>query len=296
MDEGKLRWDEPVREAYPDFRLADEARTSAIQVQHLFCACVGARRQDMEMIFEFAGHKPADLFREISTMQLTTGFGETFQYNNQLTAAGGFIAGHAALPSEKDLSKAYARALRSKVLDKLGMKDSTLDQGEVLKRDNHAMPHRLDWGGDNEKVDLSMERFVDPIAPAGARWSTARDMGKYLQLQLARGVLPGGARLVSEANLGRTQTGQVKVSDKTSYGMGWLVGKYRGLNAIEHSGGTMGFNSDLVFFPDLGIGLFIVGNRSPTAISGALQRTDKNGKPALLLKAEQSEYLFERQP
>ncbi len=269
VDAGVIRWDEPVREAYPDFRLADEGRSKAIQMQHLFCACVGAPRQDMEMLFEFAGKKPADLFHVVATMQLTSEFGETFQYNNQLTAAGGFIAAHAALPKESDFAKAYARVLRERVLDKLAMSSSTLDPAEVVRRGNYALPHRLDWGGGNEKLDLGVERFALPIAPGGALWSTANDMAKYLQLQLSRGVLPSGERLVSEANLGRTQTAQVKVSDKQGYGMGWLVGRWRGLSVIEHSGATMGFNSDLVVFPDLGLGMFIVANRSPGAMATA---------------------------
>src|SRR5207302_9933930 len=100
---------------------------------------------------------------------------------------------------------------------------------------------------------------------------TADDMAKYLAFQLAHGALPDGTRLVSEANLARTQTPQVKLSDKAGYGMGWVIGKYRGLTAVEHNGGTMGFNSDLVFFPELGLGLFLVANRSPAVMATALR-------------------------
>ena len=64
-------------------------------------------------------------------------------------------------------------------------------------------------------------------------------MAKYLRLQLDR-----GKGVVSEKNLDRTQTPQVAVGDKVGYGMGWLVGKYRGLVAVEHSGGTLGFSSN----------------------------------------------------
>lgn len=33
----------------------------------------------------------------------------------------------------------------------------------------------------------------------------------------------------------------------------------------------MGFNSDLVFFPEIGVGMFVVGNRSPAAMHGAVR-------------------------
>lgn len=269
VDRGQLSWDTKVEAVYPSFELGD-ARAAELEIQHLFCACVGAPRQDMELLFEFAHKKPGDVFGEVATMKLTTGFGETFQYNNQLTAAGGYIAGHVAT-SDKDVGRAYAAALTSRVLAPLAMTSTSLDEQAVQKRGDYAMPHHLDWAGVTETLPLALERFVKPYAPAGALWSTADDMAKYLEMQIARGKTPGGERVVSEKNLERTQTAQIEVSDQTGYGMGWLVGKYRGLVAVEHSGGTMGFNSDLVFFPEIGVGMFIAGNRSPSLLNGAVR-------------------------
>ncbi|MFN3200423.1 MAG: serine hydrolase domain-containing protein [Bradymonadia bacterium] len=269
VDEGKLRWEMPVTEAKSDFTLAD-ARGAALQIQHLFCACVGAPRQDMEMLFQFGDKQPADIFGEVAQLKLTTDLGETFQYNNQLTAAGGYIAGQVTFPEMKDPGAAYARALRTRVLDPLGMGDTVIDQ-EGLGSKAHAMPHRMDWSGRSDVLPMSMETFVDPYAPAGALWSTADDMVKYLQLQLARGVAPSGKRVVSEANLRRTQTSQVKVHDTAGYGMGWIEGTYKGLRVVGHGGATMGFNSDLLFFPDLGVGFFVVANRSPAMLHGAVK-------------------------
>src|SRR5690606_1872475 len=123
VDEGKLAWETKVKQVYPSFALGDE-RADTLQIRHLFCACVGAPRQDMELLFEFANKTPKDVFTEVAKMKLTTGFGETFQYNNQLTAVGGYVAGHVAEPRERDLARAYDKALRARVLDKIGMKDT----------------------------------------------------------------------------------------------------------------------------------------------------------------------------
>lgn len=267
VDDGKLRWEQPAAEAYPEFRLADAARTQDVQMQHLFCACTGAPRQDMELIFEFSKVAPKDVFREISKIPLTTAFGETFQYNNQLTAAGGFIAGRIAEPSVKEPGAAFSKALRARVLDKAGMSDTVLEVSRVQSRGNYALPHGIELDASTSLVPLTNEGFVTPIAPAGALWSTANDMAKYIELQLGHGQMKNGTRVVSEANLTRTQTSQVAVSNDVGYGLGWAIGKQRGLTVIEHSGGTIGFNSDVAFFPELGVGLFIVGNRSPTPMT-----------------------------
>jgi CubicO group peptidase (beta-lactamase class C family) len=270
VDGGAAKWETPASEAFPSFRVADPARTRSITLQHLFCACVGAPRHDMELLFEYAEVKPADVFNQIAAFELTTAFGETFQYNNQLTAAGGFIAGRLTFPKERDLGRAYGRALRERVLDKAGMKDTTLDANAVKRRGNFAMPHTLDWSGESRELDPALERFVEPIAPAGGLWSTANDMAKYLELQLGHGSR-NGAGVVSAENLARTQTTQIQAGKNLGYGMGWLVGSYKGLKVIEHSGGTLGFNADVAFFPDIGVGLFLVANRSPAAIAEALR-------------------------
>src|SRR5262249_10198285 len=46
VDEHKLRWDQPVIELFPDFRLGDAETTRQVLVRHLLCACTGLPRQD----------------------------------------------------------------------------------------------------------------------------------------------------------------------------------------------------------------------------------------------------------
>src|SRR5262249_30407530 len=53
VDEKKLRWDEPVIDVYPKFKLGDADTTKKVLVKNLICACTGLPRQDLEWIFEF---------------------------------------------------------------------------------------------------------------------------------------------------------------------------------------------------------------------------------------------------
>ena len=41
VDEKKLRWDEPVTEAYPSFKLGDANTTKQVLIKNLVCACTG---------------------------------------------------------------------------------------------------------------------------------------------------------------------------------------------------------------------------------------------------------------
>ena len=58
VDEGKMRWDQPVMELFPAFRLGDDATTKQVLVKHLICACTGMPRQDMEWLFEYRNETP----------------------------------------------------------------------------------------------------------------------------------------------------------------------------------------------------------------------------------------------
>src|SRR4029077_1422626 len=82
VDRRKLRWDEPVIEAYPRFKLGDADVTRKVLVMHLICACTGLPRQDLEWIFEFKNAPPETSLALLGAMQPTSRFGEVFQYSN----------------------------------------------------------------------------------------------------------------------------------------------------------------------------------------------------------------------
>lgn len=45
-----------------------------------------------------------------------------------------------------------------------------------------------------------------------------------------------------------------------SYGLGWMVGKYRGLQYLDHGGNTLGFTSGLAFMPEKQMGVVVLTN------------------------------------
>src|SRR5262249_30537201 len=124
-DEKKLRWDEPVTELYPAFKLGDAATTKAVLVKHLVCACTGMPRQDLEWLLEYKNETPASALRLLGAMQPTSKFGEVFQYSNLMAAAAGYIGGTTALP-EKELGAAYDGGVRTEGVQPPGLPTSAL--------------------------------------------------------------------------------------------------------------------------------------------------------------------------
>ena len=122
-----------------------------------------------------------------------------------MVAAGGFAVAVADGGSPTDLCHAYAIALRERVLNPIGMPRSTLALTQVVRDNNYATPHAEDITGVLHQLPLLEDNlWMIPVAPSGALWSSAREMVRYLQTELGRGVAPAGIRVVSEANLERT--------------------------------------------------------------------------------------------
>src|SRR4051812_36133112 len=261
VDAKKLRWDEPVVEAYPKFKLGDAATTKSVLVKHLVCACTGMPRQDMEWIFEFQKASPESAMNLLGTMQPTSKFGELFQYSNLMAAAAGYVGASLYEPSV-ELGAAYDHAMAKQVFGPLGMKDTTFDFKRAL-RGNHASPHGQDADGHLKVARMDLNYAIVPARPAGGVWTSAHDLAQYVQMELARGKLPDGTVLVSEENLMARRAPQVKVGEDVNYGMGLTVRTEWGIPVVHHGGDLLGYHSDMMWFPEHGVGAVILTNSDP---------------------------------
>ncbi len=258
VDEKKLKWDEPVAEAYPSFKLGDAETTKKVLVKNLICACTGMPRQDLEWMFEFKNATPESTLALLGTMQPTSKFGEVFQYSNLMAAAAGYIGGHLVYP-KMELGAAYDKAMQQRIFDPLEMKSTTFDFARALAG-NHASPHGDDVDGKPAVANMALDYSIVPARPAGGVWTSAGDLIRYVQLELAQGKLPNGKQLVSAENLLARRAPQIAVGEDETYGMGLRVDRKYGIPVVSHGGGIAGFKSDFFFLPDFGIGAVLLTN------------------------------------
>jgi CubicO group peptidase (beta-lactamase class C family) len=258
VDDKKLKWDEPVIDVYPSFKLGDAETTKKVLVKNLICACTGLPRQDLEWLFEFKNATPESTLALLGTMQPTSKFGEVFQYSNLMAAAAGYIGAHLVYPNQ-ELGAAYDKAMQQKIFDPLGMKFTTFDYARALAGD-HASPHGDDVDGKPTLASMAFNYSIVPARPAGGVWTSAGDLIRYVQLELAKGKLPSGKQLVSEENLLARRAPQISVGEDSTYGMGLVVDRKYGIPVVSHGGSMAGFKSNLYFLPDSGIGAVLLTN------------------------------------
>jgi hypothetical protein len=116
------------------------------------------------------------------------------------------------------------------------------------------------------------ESPVDPVPAAGAAWSTAEDVGKWMRFLLDSGRVRG-QRLVSEGQFKELFKPQAFVSPGEfyptaeltkphwmTYGLGWFQQDYRGKFVAMHTGSIDGRTAIIGIVPEDRVGVYIFGN------------------------------------
>jgi CubicO group peptidase (beta-lactamase class C family) len=258
VDAQKLKWNEPVTEAYPSFKLGGADTTRQVQIKHLVCACTGLPRQDFEWLFQFKSFTPASTFTLLGNMQPTSRFGEVFQYSNLMAAAAGYIGAHLYDPSA-ELGAAYDEAMQKQIFTPLGMMHTTFDM-QRAQHGNFASPHGDDVDGHPAVASMDNNYSIVPFRPAGGVWTSAHDLARYAMLELSRGKLPDGEQLVSKENLLMRRKPQIATGEDETYGMGLETTTRWGVPVIHHGGSMFGYKSDWMILPDSGIGAVLLTN------------------------------------
>ena len=122
---------------------------------------------------------------------------------------------------------------------------------------------------------MASVELIDNVGPAGSINASALDMSKWLEVQLARGVLPDGKRLFSTAQANAMWTPQTLLPTPQSlppgpfgdtaprfsaYALGWGVSDYRGHRIYSHDGGVPGGVSTVMVVPDIHLAFAVMTN------------------------------------
>jgi CubicO group peptidase (beta-lactamase class C family)/pimeloyl-ACP methyl ester carboxylesterase len=271
VDQGVFDWDTPVVEVLPSFKVADPGVTEEITMGNLVCACTGVPRRDLEWLFNASDLSAEDVVESLADFEFFTDFGEAFQYSNQMVATGGYLAALAAGGEYGDLYQHYVDILQAQVLDPIGMPNSTFSFEQVVTSGNYATPYGRTATGEIVELPLSDEEVLVPMGPAGALWSNVLDMANYLITDINQGQTAGGTQVVSSENLAVTWEPQVDITADASYGLGWIIEDYDGLQVLSHGGNTFGFSSELAFLPELDLGISILTNQRASAFNPSVR-------------------------
>lgn len=279
VDAGKLGWEDPVVDHLPEFRMSDPRVTGMMTVRDLLTHRSGLPLGAGDLLLYPRTDRTAeDVLKALPFFKPAHGFRAGYAYDNTLYIVAGLLLQRVSGLSWDDF-------VRTRIFAPLGMTEAVTNPTMQLSH-NHAGRHtRLGppvIGMGPLKVIAADEGAV--IGPAGGIAVSAAQIVPWLQVQLARGALPDGRRLWSEAQADELWRPQTIVSSSpgptpeaparpvlAAYALGWGVADYRGRRMLSHGGGLAGQITRTALLPDQGVGLAVFSNSQEEDAVSALR-------------------------
>jgi CubicO group peptidase (beta-lactamase class C family) len=269
VDEGRMRFDDPVWTYLPTFRVADPFVSRHATIRDLLAHRTGL--ENATGAWYGSTSSRAEIIKQrFPFLKQEYDFRSRMLYNNLML----MTAGEAAAAVE---GVSFEELMHRRLFTPLGMTSTVVNYPEVKPGSNIVAPHREIDG----KWVAVPHRNTTNIGGAGGYYSSARDMAQYLRFQLGNGVYRG-KRLVSERSMAEMRSVQISnlapvfISDSgvtsLGYGLGWFLQYYRGHRAIDHGGSIDGMLTAMTILPEDQIGVVILTNRDGHAMHNALVR------------------------
>lgn len=269
VDEEVITWDTPIVEFIPEFRLADEGAAQQITLRQALNHTSGV--SGMVTLFLIGtGVAPETAIEFLADIPLQTPPGESYEYENYINSLGAYMAAVASgAEYGNNLFDVYSELMQSRVFDPIGMESATFSIETTLASGNFAVPHFASLNGTLGETGFTFTPTnywdVQAANPVGGIRANALDMGRYLITLLGNGTTADGTKIASPENLLETWTPQIEKNpdpylESASYGLGWNIVSYQGVELITHDGNIGGFTSRMGFIPDADIGIVVLTN------------------------------------
>ncbi len=258
VSEGVVSFDARIADLDPGFRFADPYPTAEVTVRDLFAhrsGLPGTAGDDLEDI----GYDRAEVLRRLRFVPPSSSFRAGYSYSN-------FGLTEAAVAAARATGKSWEEIAEEKLYRPLGMNATSSRHADFLARVDRAALHVKLGGAWVAKID----RDPDAQAPAGGVSSSARDLARWMRLELGGG-LYDGKRLIGQAAIDATHAplmtrGANPVTGATSfYGLGWNVEFGRHGLSFGHAGAfSVGARTLVTLYPEAKLGVVVLSNAFPT--------------------------------
>lgn len=273
VEHGEVKLDDPIRLYLPPTVKVPTRKGKEITLVHLATHMSGLPRLDdsgrakLKAVLQgnvanpYKSYGAADLYRFLSTYELTRDIGAQNEYSN----LGMGLLGHLLT---RKANMTYEELLVRRICEPLGMRSTRITLSAELR--NRLAPAYVTTSMPAVNWDF------DALAGCGAIRSTANDMLRYLAANL------GLAKTPLEPAITLCHQVRAKTDDKNmDQALGWII--YNNPDAkrreIWHNGGTLGYRSFTGFVEEAKVGVVVLSN------TGSADDVDAAGMAILSLIA-----------
>ncbi|MEO7066360.1 MAG: serine hydrolase [Rhodanobacter sp.] len=280
-EQGKLNMDDRVIDHLPWFRMSNDYVTHEMRIKDLLAHRSGLSLGAGDLLYwPPTSYTTKEVVQRLRNVPIKNSFRGSYAYDNILFAV-------ATLVIEEASGQTYANYVRDHIFKPVGMTESLIDKTYLKPGMDVAMGHA--------KYDFKDLKPVPPMAwlndpGAGGIYASVHDLAKWMNVQLAGGVLPKtGAdgkpeRLFSAASqkqmwsmLTPITIGKPPIPELApltpqfyGYGEGWFLSDYRGQRLVWHTGGWPGMVSRVTLVPGTDLGVVVLTNQESGAAFNAV--------------------------
>ncbi|WP_443939219.1 serine hydrolase [Pedobacter sp. MW01-1-1] len=269
--DGKLSFEDKAVSLLPTLRFYNEEMNSQIILRDLMAHRTGLSRYDYSW-FLFNSANRDSLIARVKYMKPTAAVREKWFYNNFMYVAQGMIV-------ERLTGKTWEQNIQEKFFTPLEMTRSNTDIKAFQSDSDASLPYTVIKDTEIKKIPYYN---ISGMGPAGSINSSANDMANWLKLWINGGkfkqkeILPASyileaasSQMVMEAAL------PAKHADVflANYGLGWMIGSYRGHYMVEHGGNINGFSASVALFPSDKLGIVVLSNQNGSKVPALVRNS-----------------------
>lgn len=261
VEEGKIKWDDKVRDYIPEFKLYNPYVSEDFTIRDLLThrSGLGLGAGDLMFFPDGSDFTTKDIIYNLRFLKQVSGFRTKYDYDNNLYIVAGEVVSRVT-------GKSWPDFVEERIMAPLGMTSSAglferlKDKGNVI--DGHANVEGT--------VKVIRRSSVRTGAAAGGVNSNITDLIKWVQALLSQGKYNGDKRLVSESVIKELWSPQTIIAVNTlgpynthfaAYGLGFFLNDINGYKQVTHTGGLEGMVTQITMIPEIGLGIIVLTNQ-----------------------------------
>ncbi len=261
----KIGWDDRIAAIDRNFQLSSADTTQEVTIRDFLCHRSGLATESGDFLEDLMYSRPEILYR-MRYLPLPGQFRKSYAYSN-------FGYTTAAIAAATKIGKPWETIAEEQLYMPLEMTSTSSRFSDYEDRSNKAALHIFVNG---EPVNRFV-RDADAEAPAGGVSSSARDLVKWMRLQLNEGKW-NGKQLIDAAALEETHKPEICPAAPASalkdcpggsyYGLGWDVRTNElGHTQVGHSGAFfLGASTTVYLIPEDHLGVLVLTNAMPIGL------------------------------
>lgn len=263
VDEGKIKWDDKVRDYIPEFKLYNPYVTEEFTIRDLLThrSGMGLGAGDLMLFPDGSDFTVKDIIHNLRYLKQVSGFRTKYDYDNNLYIVAGEIIARVS-------GKSWPEFVEERIIQPVGM-TKTAALFERLKDKSNVIDGHAPVNG---KVQVIARESLTVSAAAGGINSNVTDLLKWVQVLLAQGKYGEGLakRLISEDVHRELWTPQTILPVRTpgpynthfaAYGLGFGLTDVNGYKQVSHTGGLSGMVTQITMIPELNLGIIVLTNQ-----------------------------------